>query len=223
MRMRRKKNLFDRLLEDRSLLIAFEGNRQNVNEFIKEKEYIDFKSVFNNSNPVEMDIGTGCGGFAIKSAKVNPNINLIGVEQYSNVLLTAIDNVKDEKIDNLKFMNCRVECLEKYILPHTISRIYLNFSNPLNNTTEEKQRLTYKRFLDIYKYLLVEDGAIFQKTDNLQFFEYSLKSFEENGFKLKNVCYDLVNNPIENNIQTEHEKKYIERGEKIYRLEAYLQ
>ena len=220
MRMRRKSNLDERLQNASEYLLAYEGSFTNVNEYIKDKAYIDYKEVFKNSNPVCLDLGCGLGGFAIEFAQRHKDINLIGVEMFSNVIIGAIDKASQVGLNNLKFLNCRIECLEKYITPHSIDTIYLNFSNPLPNKSDAKQRLTSPRFLKLYKLLLKEGGYIIQKTDDKDFFAYSLEKYREEGFELSGETWDLESLYDSENIQTEHEKKYIREGKKIHRVIA---
>jgi len=222
MRMRRKHNLDNRINSCGELLIACEHKCKNVFEYIAEKEYINFEEIFGNTNPVEMDLGCGLGSFLIELAKANPNVNYIGVEKFSNVIISAIDKVAASKLPNIRFINVRVECLQKFIMSHSVSKIYLNFSNPLPNQSDVRKRLTYKRFLDIYKDILVGNGIIVQKTDNKDFFDFSISSFTENGFTVSEINYDLEKNPVEGNISTEHEIKYMQDGRKIHRLVAKL-
>ena len=216
--MRKKGNLDTRIKECGDILLASEGTFTNVKEYIKQKEYIDYKKVFNNDNPIYLDIGCGLGGFAIEFAKQNPNINLIAIEMFSNVIIGAIDKAAKENLSNLKFLNIRCECLEKFIKDESIEKIFLNFSNPLHNKSDEKQRLTNQRFLEIYKKLLTSDGIICQKTDDKDFFEYSLQSFKDCGYIILDECWDLAKLNDKDNIVTEHEQKYISQGKTIYRV-----
>lgn len=216
--MRKKGNLDTRIKECGDILLASEGTFTNVKEYIKQKEYIDYKKVFNNDNPIYLEVGCGLGGFAIEFAKQNPNINLIAIEMFSNVIIGAIDKAVKENLSNLRFLNIRCECLEKFIKDESIEKIFLNFSNPLHNKSDEKQRLTNKRFLDIYKKLLTEDGIICQKTDDKDFFEYSLQSFKDCGYIILDECWDLAKLNDKDNIVTEHEQKYIAQGKTIYRV-----
>ena len=216
--MRKKGNLDTRIQECGDLLLATEGTFTNALEFIKIKEYIDYKEVFHNDNPVHLDVGCGLGGFAIEFAKQNPNVNLIALEMFSNVIIGAIDKAKEAKLPNLRFLNIRCECLEKYIRDSSIDRIYLNFSNPLHNKSDEKQRLTNQRFLNIYRKLLKDGGVIIQKTDDRDFFEYSLQSYKDNGFTILDECWDLKAVKDPSNIITEHEQKYMDAGKTIYRV-----
>lgn len=215
--MRKKPNLDSRIQNSQDYLLALEGTFTNVNEFIKEKCYVDFKKAFKNDNPVNLDLGCGLGGFAIQIANKNKDQNYIGVEKFSNVIIGAIDKAREAEVENLKFLNCRCECLEKYILPHSIQNIYLNFSNPLPNLRDVRQRLTNPRFLKIYRLLLKDNGTIIQKTDDRDFFEYSLEMYKQEGFNVVDECWNLAAIKDENNIITEHEEKYMQQGKYIYR------
>ena len=103
----------------------------------------------------------------------------------------------------------------------SVSRLYLNFSDPWPKKGYAKRRLTHRSFLELYKEILVPNGEIVFKTDNIGLFEFSLEEFAAAGFKLKELTYDLHNSEYnEDNIVTEYESKWVERGLPIHRVEA---
>lgn len=222
MRMRHKSNLDERLAACRDVMPVWGVPDRNLKRMVEEYSAIlDFKTVFGNDNPVCLELGCGCGGFSIEHAKRYKNVNLLAVERMSNVLITALENAKKEELPNLRFLCIPVEVLECYIEKGSIDRIILNFSTPLPEKTREKQRLTSNRFLAIYKKLLKDKGEIHQKTDSMHFFEYSLEKFSENGFTLKNISLDVHNSDFKKeNIVTEYEQKFLNKGQPIYRVEA---
>ena len=112
--------------------------------------------------------------------------------------------------------------LEKYFQPKSVEKIYLNFSNPLPKEGYKKQRLTHPRFLNIYREILKDGGQIVQKTDDRDFYLFSLESYGECGFEIKETCEDLKNNPVPGDIETEHEKLFSSQGKPIYRIVAVL-
>ncbi len=220
--MRRKKNLDERLEScDRHLLVKEKKGFYSWEE--KDKyDFLDFIKIFGNENPVWLEIGAGKGSFAFETAKRNPDINVVAVEKISNVIIEALERAKEEDPANCMFMNCSAEILGYFIKPHTIERIFLNFSCPYPKSTYKNRRLTYYRFLDIYKQLLKENGEIHFKTDDKDFFSFSVQSFSENGFIIKNVSLDLNEKNFPENIVTEYEAMFREIGKPIYRLEAHL-
>lgn len=221
MRMRRKKNLENRLANCGDYIIYLD--REDKNFSVKDtKNILDLEKIFGNSNPVELEIGCGKGQFAREIAKRNPNINYLAVEKSSNVIVDAASAAIAEGIENLRFARGDAEYLDCFIPPKSVKNIYLNFSCPYPKNTYARHRLTHGGFLEIYKRLLADGGEIYQKTDNMHFFEFSLEQFSQNGFALKNISLDLHNSDFEGNIITEYEKKFSEQGFPIYRLEAYL-
>lgn len=190
---------------------------------IEEKENISGRwgEIFNNDNPVHLEIGCGKGRFIAEMAKRNPDINYIGMERISNVLILAAEKAVKEEIPNVRFMSADAIILPEIFEKGELKRIYLNFSDPWPKAKHEKRRLTHKNYLDVYKKVLKEGGEIFFKTDNAGLFEFSLQSFKENGFFLKNTTFDLHKNEGDN-IRTEYEEKFSALGFKINRTEAIL-
>lgn len=188
----------------------------------EQREELDFAAIFGNNNPVQLEIGCGKGKFICELAARNPDINFVAVEKISNVLIEAVERAMGEKLKNVHFINSAAEVLPRYIKAGIIDKIYLNFSNPLPKMGYAKQRLTHPRFLNGYRRLLREGGQIVQKTDDKDFYEFSLESFNECGYEILDKCEDLhaLNDP--ENIVTEHEKKFTEAGKKIYRIVAKI-
>lgn len=186
------------------------------------KEELDFFKIFGNDNPVHLEIGCGKGRFVCELAARRPDINFIAVEKISNVLIEAVERAKSDGLTNVHFINSAAEVLPKYIKEGSIDKIYLNFSNPLPKLGYAKQRLTHPRFLNEYKLFLKSGGEIVQKTDDKDFYEFSLASFVESGYEIVEKCGDLhaLNDP--DNIVTEHEKKFAAEGKKIHRIIAKI-
>lgn len=211
MRLRKVKNATERL-------------KVNNNSYFIENS-LDYKgkwsSLFGNDNPIHIEIGCGKGQFMSTLAKLNPDINYIAIEKYDSVLLRFLEKIVDDNIPNLKLTVLDAAAITNYFEANEVSRIYLNFSDPWPKTAHAKRRLTSKNFLDQYKIILNENGEIFQKTDNRKLFEFSLESFNIEGFKLSNISLDLHSDydKYPNNITTEFEDKWSKLGP-IYRLEA---
>lgn len=225
MRMRKKRNFDARMDACGDLLLARGANGiLNMKEAAENyRALIDLSAVFGNHNPVALEIGCGKGGFVCALAQKQPNKNFLALEKMSNVILTPMEQVKTAGIENIRFLNIRAECLPCYIPEGSLDEIYLNFSTPLPKLGYATQRLTHRNFLETYKKLLKKGGRVLQKTDDRDFFEFSIAEFEACGFALENVSYNLheKGNPAWN-IMTEYEQKWVERGLPIHRLEAYI-
>lgn len=222
MRMHRKPHLDKRLDNCSDILYVPVLKDKNMKNAVNEKEYIDFSAIFKNGNPKELEIGCGFGSFVCAKAAKCPETNFIAVEKISNVVISAAERAQKEGLDNVFFLNCAAEILPKYIQDKSVERLYLNFSTPLPKLGYAKQRLTHPKFLAIYSRLLKDGGEIIQKTDDEDFYKFSLESYKTSGYEIVETCEDLtaLNDP--ENIVTEYERKFVESGKKIFRIVARL-
>lgn len=177
-----------------------------------------YKEIFKNNNKIHLEIGMGKGDFIIKMAEKNPNINFIGVEMFDSVIVRAVEKLENKKIQNLRLIRFDATNIEE-VFEREIDTIYLNFSDPWPKNRTEKRRLTSKRFLNRYDKIFKEKNHIIQKTDNRKLFEFSLISYIENGYKIKDISLNLHDDEYEN-IETEYEKKFVSLGYPIYMVEV---
>lgn len=211
MRMRRKKHREDRMESCSELIIT------NIEDYKN-----DIKSIFDNDNPIRMEIGCGKGKFILETAARNPEINFIAVEKCLDVLVLALEKVKAEGLKNVKFVPGDVNMFAEFDTASKCDVIYLNFCDPWKKNKYAKRRLTHANFLEIYRRLLKDGGAVYFKTDNKQLFEFSLNSFSDYGLRLKNITFDLHNSKFEGNVMTEYETNFSNLGQPIYRCEAFF-
>ena len=185
----------------------------------------NWSTVFRNDNPIYIEIGMGKGQFLLNLAKQNPNINYIGIERYSSVLLRALEKFDTEEfceLDNIRFI-----CMNAFELPEVfelgeVEKIYLNFSDPWPKARHARRRLTSKQFLAQYDKVLAKEGVVEFKTDNRPLFEFSLEQVEEAGWKLLGHTFDLHHDVTMNqgNVMTEYEEKFSSMGNPIHKLIA---
>lgn len=195
-------------------------------EVIAESEYVihdetsykgRWHEVFGNNNPIHIEIGMGKGTFIMESARRNPDINYIGIEKYSSVLLRALEKREQESdIQNLFFIRMEAEYIEDVFEKDEVDQIYLNFSDPWPKDRNAKRRLTSDRFLKRYTGILKKEGTITFKTDNIDLFDFSVETAKSCGWEILAETRDLHNSEYnEGNIMTEYEKKFSGLGHKI--------
>ncbi|MBE7037803.1 MAG: tRNA (guanosine(46)-N7)-methyltransferase TrmB [Ruminococcaceae bacterium] len=209
MRMRKKKHREERLSECSAYFI---------DDFSLIKD--DIKNVFDNNNPIYLEIGCGKGRFITETASLNPDINFIAAEKNLDVLVLAAEKVKNANLKNVKFIAIDATIFEEFNTKTKFDRIYINFCDPWKKKRQAKRRLTHERFLSIYKNILSENGEIHFKTDNVDLFEFSLNSFSDYGLRLKNITLNLHQSDFEGNVMTEYEELFSKKGQPIYRCEA---
>lgn len=185
----------------------------------------NWKAVFGNDNQIYIEIGMGKGQFLLTLAKQNPDINYIGIEKYSSVLLRALEKFDTEEFCELK--NIRFICMNAFELPEVfeygeVEKIYLNFSDPWPKSRHSDRRLTSPKFFGQYDKVLAKEGVVEFKTDNRGLFEFSLESVEEAGWRLLGHTFDLHHDESmnEGNVMTEYEEKFSSKGNPIHKLVA---
>ena len=189
---------------------------ENSDYYISEpNDYLGkWSKVFKNSNPIEIEIGTGKGKFIIEKALRNPDINFIGIEKSDSILALALKKIP-EGLNNLKMLRLDAKEIDS-IFKKEISTIYLNFSDPWPKNRHEKRRLTSEVFLKKYDSIFKNKAHIIMKTDNKDLFSYSIKSLNNAGYYI----FDLESLNDSENIKTEYEEKFTKLGNSIYRIEV---
>ena len=178
-----------------------------------------FNKLFNNDYPIYIEIGMGKGKFIIENAKRYSNINFIGIEKYDSVIVRAVQKLETEELPNLKLIRMDASEIDE-IFDKEIDRIYLNFSDPWPKARHEMRRLSSEKFLNKYDNLFKDKKHIVMKTDNRKLFEYSVMSFTDYGYKINNISLDLYQDDIKDNISTEYEDKFVDKGQAIYMIDV---
>lgn len=180
-----------------------------------------WRKMFENPNSeLHVELGTGKGDFISQLAQRNPDINYLGFELQQDVIYTAAKKIRELKLQNVRLIVFDINLIDKIFAEHEIDRIYLNFCDPWPKKRHAKRRLTHEIFLQKYQQLLKPHGAIFFKTDNRGLFDFSLEEFQKLGMEISEISFDLHAENFPDNIETEYEKKFSERGEKICRCVA---
>lgn len=181
-----------------------------------------WRELFGNDRPIHIEIGMGKGKFLLTLAQKHPEINYIGIEKFSSVLVRAVEKTEEFEGDNLRLIRMDAENLEEVFAEGEVSRIYLNFSDPWPKERHAKRRLTSTRFYERYDHILAKDGQVIFKTDNRGLFDFSLEQTEEAGWKLCNYTFDLHHSEYaKENVMTEYETRFSTEGKPICRLVAY--
>lgn len=178
--------------------------------------------VFGNTNPIEIEVGMGKGKFIMELAAAHPEINYVGIERYSSVLLRGLQKRAELELPNIYFMCVDAGNLADIFEQGEVSKIYLNFSDPWPKDRHAKRRLTSPTFMNVYDKVLKNDGTVEFKTDNRGLFDYSLESIPEAGWKIAISTFDLHHSEYcEGNVMTEYETKFVSEGHPICKLIAF--
>lgn len=204
-------------------------NVKGANEEIEKSEYIiknykdykgKFNKIFENKNNINIEIGMGKGDFIINMALKYPDTNFIGIEKYDSVMVRAVEKLEGKIIKNLRLIKMDAKEIDE-VFEKEIDTLYLNFSDPWPKARHSKRRLTSDYFLEKYDNIFKNNKTIIQKTDNRKLFEYSIESFNNYGYKIDEISLNMYEDDIKDNVQTEYEKKFVEKNNIIYRISVH--
>ena len=172
---------------------------------------------FGRKAPLHIEIGTGKGRFLMELAALHPEIDYIGIEKYSSVLLRAIQKMEERELPNVRFIRMDAEEITEVFGPGEADRIYLNFSDPWPKDRHAKRRLPSRQFLNRYAQILKPEGTIEFKTDNRALFDFALGELEPAGWQAEEVTFDLHADErlMQGNVMTEYEERFSAAGNPI--------
>lgn len=177
----------------------------------------NWHKIFGNNNPIYVELGTGKGDFISQLAELNPQINFIGLEMAMEVVLKAARKIAEKNLPNVKLIVFDINHVGEIFAPNELDRIYINFCDPWHKNRHAKRRLTYIKFLEMYKKILKPNAEIHFKTDNRPLFDFSLEQFRAANLQVRDISYDLHADEPPDNIRTEYENKFSALGIPINR------
>lgn len=209
MRIRRIKNIEEKMLAEYGhLIVSRPGDLQG-----RWKKHFDKEAVF-------LELGTGKGRFISRTAEVDRAILFVGIDREPEILFQAAKKANRAVPDNVKLIHFDGGRLDEIFAPGELDRLYLNFSDPWPKNRHAKRRLTAPSFLKTYRKLLKKEARIYLKTDNRDFFEYSLNQLLEEDWQVRKVRLNYMPEETSTDVMTEYEMRFRELGQPIYRLEA---
>ena len=202
---------------------------KNANEILEDSSYVvknpssykgRWKEVFKNNKPICLELGMGRGSFIIGMAKKYPNINFIGLELDKSQTATEVNNIKGEKLNNLKMICANASDIISFF-GKEIDTIYLTFSEPWPKKQDANKRFTNISYLKLYDRIFRKNKHIILKTDNKILFASALESLSDYWYIFDKVSLDLHNDERKiDNVMTDFEKQYFKEKRQIYYLEA---
>ena len=145
--------------------------------------------VFANDNPICLELACGRGEYTIGLAQKYPDKNFIGVDIKGARIWQGATKALEDGLSNVAFLRIRIEQIELYFGEEEVDEIWITFPDPF--PAKENRRTTSSNFLNRYYQIVKNKGEINLKTDDAEFFKYSLQSVR--GNKKYEIIYECDN------------------------------
>ncbi len=177
------------------------------------------KCIFQNNNPIVIELGCGKGEYTVNLAKNNPDINYIGVDIKGARFWRGAKTALEEGLKNVRFLRTQIELIDLFFQEEEIQEIWITFPDPQIKYKRTKHRLTNNVFLDKYKKILHPSGVIHLKTDSEFMHGYTLGLLHGTGKTIEYAHHDVYGSTgapsTVTDIQTFYEQQFLEEGKKI--------
>ncbi len=176
------------------------------------------KDFFKNDKPVVLELACGKGEYTVNLGQLFPQKNFIGIDYKGNRIWRGAKTALEDGVINVGFLRIQIEMILDYFGDSEVDEIWITFPDPQPQVSREKKRLTSPRFLDKYKQILKPDGCVNLKTDNDDFYAYTVEKVNELGLKAHIKTENLYISEYADevlSIKTYYEKKYLQHHKNI--------
>ncbi|HAA23476.1 MAG TPA: tRNA (guanosine(46)-N7)-methyltransferase TrmB [Cytophagales bacterium] len=176
---------------------------------------------FKNDNPITLELACGRGEYTVGLARIFSERNYIGIDVKGDRIWKGSGIALYEGLTNAGFLRIRILDIEQFFQEGEVDEIWITFPDPRPRDRDEKRRLTYSRFLDIYKRLLRPGRTMHLKTDNTGLFDYTVDEVfpSRKDIQVNILTRDLYHSEymhLHHGIRTRYEAKFHdEAGEDI--------
>jgi tRNA (guanine-N7-)-methyltransferase len=140
---------------------------------------VDLDAVFNNSNPVTVEIGFGMGSATAEIASVNPQKNYIGIEVFRAGIGRLLMEIDKRGLANVRIIEHDVtDVLEKMIPEGSIDAFHIFFPDPWPKKRHNKRRLVRLPFTEVLASRLKDGGCLYMVSDNEDYCNFALAELE---------------------------------------------
>ena len=213
------KNKLKRFKENETFHNVYQPKREELLNNSYDKKGHWREKVFNNNNPIVLELGCGKGEYTVGLAERNPNINYIGIDIKGARFWRGAKTAIEENLYNVAFIRTQIELVEYVFGENEVDEIWITFPDPQIKYKRTKHRMTNLAFIERYRKILKANGIMHLKTDSEFMHGYTLGLLHGVGYEViyaNHNVYKLEGSPKEvTDIQTFYESQYLEQDKAI--------
>lgn len=183
---------------------------------IKGKWHSDY---FKNDFPITLELACGQGEYTIGLAQMCIDRNFIGIDIKGSRLWKGSTLAQEWGLKNVAFLRTVIQNLENFFAPGEVSEIWITFPDPRPKNRDTRRRLTYPRFLEMYKKILKPGGIVHLKTDSRELMDFTLEVLDKYKIQPLQQTFDLYREPYfsetHHDIKTKYERVYLSEDKPI--------
>ena len=179
---------------------------------------VDFKSIFGNDRPVEIEIGSGKGTFLVARAAARPEVNFLGIEYARAYCRHAADRMKRNDLQNVRMLGTDAEAfVRKFVPDSSIMRLHIYFPDPWPKRRHHRRRIMQRPFLDEVRRILIPGGQLIVVTDHRGYF-LQIRRVLTDAPGFANIPMPKMSAEDGEIVGTNFERKYIAQGRKFHSI-----
>lgn len=175
-------------------------------------------TVFNNENPLVLELGCGKGEYTVGLARLYPEKNFLGIDIKGARIWRGAKTAEEDGLGNVAFLRTRIDFINSFFAAGEVDEIWVTFPDPQEKKRRRKKRLTGATFLNYYRQFIKDGAFINLKTDNSGLYKYTRELVKFNKLEIDWCTDDLYQTGRTDetvSIQTYYEKRFRAEGMKI--------
>jgi len=171
-------------------------------------ERLDLSQLFPKVQPLEVELGSGDGSFLIEWCRKHPERNFIGVERLLGRMRKLERKGLRAGLTNLRGIRLEASYFIDYLVPISSAQaLHVYFPDPWPKRKHRKHRLVNSHFTDVAAKILAENGVVFLRTDDADYFGQMTAVFGANP------NFSVMETPAElGAVLTDFEREFQARG-----------
>jgi tRNA (guanine-N7-)-methyltransferase len=177
----------------------------------------DWAAVFGRPGPLELELGSGAGGFALAYTALHPAVNYVAIEWRKKYAREVEHRAHTRGLSNLRVVEADARAVvPRLFLPGSLAAIHFQFPDPWWKRAHQKRQLLSEDYTALLFTLLAPGGLFDLRTDVEDRARAMLDTLEGVGFQ--NPLGPGAFHPSDpEEAASSRERRYLASGEPVYR------